>query len=55
MTLTWRKSSFSEVPDGNCVEVALVPTAVAVRDSKNTTGPTLIFPTPGWHRFTASL
>jgi hypothetical protein len=56
MSLTpWRKSSFSEAPDGNCVEIAVAPTAVAVRDSKNTTGPTLAFPTPEWHTFTESL
>ena len=49
---TWRKSSFSSAPDGDCVEVAVVPTAVAVRDSKNTTGPTLAFNTPTWWAFT---
>jgi hypothetical protein len=38
---TWRKSSFSSTPEGNCVEVAYAPTGVAVRDSKNSSGPML--------------
>ena len=54
MPLTWRKSSFSEEPQGNCVEVAFVPTEVAVRDSKNTTGPTLAFEPRAWRSFTGS-
>jgi hypothetical protein len=45
----WRKSSRSG--DTDCVEVALVPQAVAVRDSKNTGGPALIFPRTGWAAF----
>jgi hypothetical protein len=40
-------------PDGNCVEVALAPFAVAVRDSKNTTGPTLTFGPQAWRSLTA--
>ncbi|MFF4396566.1 DUF397 domain-containing protein [Streptomyces sp. NPDC001480] len=40
----WRKSSYSGDQGGNCVEVAeLQEAAVAIRDSKNTTGPTLTF------------
>jgi Domain of unknown function (DUF397) len=45
---TWRKSSFSSEPDGNCVEVAYAPTGVAVRDSKNTGGPMLTIGLTGW-------
>jgi hypothetical protein len=52
--VSWRKSTFSSAPDGDCVEVALAPAAVAVRDSKNTTGPTLTFPITGWHALTTS-
>ncbi len=48
---TWRKSSFSTESDGNCVDVAVALTAVAVRDSKNTTGPILNFDSNGWHVF----
>lgn len=44
----WRKSSFSTEPDDNCVEVALAPLAVAVRDSKNTTGSNLAFGPLAW-------
>jgi hypothetical protein len=46
----WRKSSHTN-SQGNCVEVAFVPDAVAVRDSKNTGGPALIFPRTGWAAF----
>jgi hypothetical protein len=49
---TWRKSSYSGEPQGNCVEVALAPTGAAVRDSKNATGPTLAFSAGVWRRFT---
>jgi hypothetical protein len=31
----WRKSSYSGNTGGDCVEVADLPTLVAVRDSKN--------------------
>lgn len=47
---TWRTSSYSG-SNGNCVQVALGP-AVAVRDSKNTTGPTLSFNASAWRAFT---
>ncbi len=48
---TWRKSSFSSGPEGNCVEIAFAAAVVAVRDSKNTTGPTLTFDPSGWKAF----
>lgn len=53
--VAWRKSSFSMEPDGNCVEVALASLAVAVRDSKNTTGPTLTFAPQAWCALTATV
>lgn len=43
----WRKSSRSST-QANCVEVAFTGPAVAVRDSKNTSGPVLAFPEAGW-------
>lgn len=49
----WRKSSRSNA-QANCVEVAVAPAAVAVRDSKNTGGPVLAFPTAGWTTFLRS-
>ncbi|MCX4589836.1 DUF397 domain-containing protein [Streptomyces mirabilis] len=35
----WRKSSYSGDTGGDCVEVADLPQAVAVRDSKQPEGP----------------
>ncbi|MCP2259254.1 protein of unknown function (DUF397) [Streptoalloteichus tenebrarius] len=39
----WRKSSRSGGTGGNCVEVASVADVAAVRDSKNPSGPALVF------------
>lgn len=54
--VSWRKSSYSNGGDGNCVEVAdgfagLVP----VRDSKMPDGPVLVVPAVAWGPFVASL
>ncbi|HEY9473636.1 MAG TPA: DUF397 domain-containing protein [Mycobacteriales bacterium] len=46
----WRKSSYSG-NGANCVEVAFSADAVAVRDSKNSTGPTLVFTPADWTTF----
>ncbi|MEU8582483.1 DUF397 domain-containing protein [Streptomyces abikoensis] len=52
----WRKSSYSNGGDGNCVEVAdNIPGAVPVRDSKSPRGPTLLFPATAWETFIATL
>jgi hypothetical protein len=40
--IEWRKSSQSQA-GGECVELAGLPAAVAVRDSKSPTGPLLRF------------
>jgi Domain of unknown function (DUF397) len=51
----WRKSSYSGGNGGNCVEVAMLAGAVAVRDSKNPAGPALVL-TPGqWRDLTARI
>jgi len=51
----WKKSSRSNGNGGNnCVEVAFLDTAVAVRDSKNPTGPALIFNPSLWSEFVDS-
>jgi hypothetical protein len=54
--VAWRKSSRSDSSaSGSCVEIAFVPEVVAVRDSKNTSGPILTFPTVTWDAFRADL
>ncbi|MET7817593.1 DUF397 domain-containing protein [Micromonospora zamorensis] len=48
----WRKSTRSGDNGGNCVEVATNLTeVVAVRDSKDSTGPLLTFTTQAWTDF----
>lgn len=47
----WRKSTRSGPNCDNCVEVAFVGGAVAVRDSKNQSGPSLIFTPAEWDAF----
>jgi Domain of unknown function (DUF397) len=54
-TFNWRKSSYSG--QGNtCVEVACkMPDLVAVRDSKDSDGPALMFAPTDWQGFMASI
>jgi hypothetical protein len=48
----WKKSSRSNGNGGNnCVEVANLDAAVAVRDSKDPSGPALIFNSATWTAF----
>lgn len=52
----WRKSSRSGGGAGNnCVEVAPMPEAVAVRDSKDPTGPVLDVESRSWTAFLTGL
>jgi len=51
----WKKSRRSNGNGGNnCVEVAQLDTAVAVRDSKDPSGPALIFSSASWAEFLSS-
>jgi hypothetical protein len=47
----WRKSSKSGPWTDNCVEVAFVDGAIALRDSKDPTGPALVFTSAEWDTF----
>jgi hypothetical protein len=51
----WRKSTYSGDNGGNCVEVAALADGIAVRDSKDRTGPVLTFSPKQWDAFTAGL
>jgi hypothetical protein len=46
----WRKSTRSG-GQGNCVEVATTPTEIGVRDSKDRSGPVLVFTRSEWRAF----
>jgi Domain of unknown function (DUF397) len=49
----WRKSNRSGPSSDNCVEVAFVDGAIAVRDSKHPDGPVLLFTQAEWDAFVA--
>ncbi|MGY5057619.1 DUF397 domain-containing protein [Streptomyces sp. 900105755] len=53
--LTWFKSSYSSSEGDSCVEAAVSPATVHIRDSKNTAtpsrGPHLTFPPATWTAF----
>ena len=59
--VTWRKSSYSNGSGGSCVEVAVltgVPGTVdeiAVRDSKDPSGPALTFTARQWREFATTI
>ncbi|MCY1141989.1 DUF397 domain-containing protein [Actinoplanes sp. Pm04-4] len=51
----WRKGSRSNGNGGNnCVEVAFLESGVAVRDSKDRSGPALTFTAAEWSAFVGS-
>ena len=48
----WHKSTFSNGSGGNCVEIARnLASIVAVRDSKDPSGPKLAFTKQAWSAF----
>ncbi|WP_329533522.1 DUF397 domain-containing protein [Streptomyces sp. NBC_01450] len=55
-TAAWRKSSYSEGGDNNCVEVADgYPGLVPVRDSKAPQGPALVLSAGAWAPFVGAV
>lgn len=53
--LIWRKASRSNSNGGDCVEVAVAPDRVLVRDSKDPDGPRLSVTATEWRSFLADL
>jgi hypothetical protein len=49
--LTWFKSSYSSGEGGECLEVAVTPHTVHLRDSKHPTGPHLTLSPTAWSAF----
>ncbi|AZP19614.1 DUF397 domain-containing protein [Streptomyces aquilus] len=49
--LTWFKSSYSGGEGGECLEVAVSPGTVHLRDSKHPTGPRLTLSPTTWSAF----
>ncbi|MCI3278843.1 DUF397 domain-containing protein [Streptomyces cylindrosporus] len=49
--LTWFKSSYSDGEGGECLEVAVTPTTIHLRDSKQPTGPALGVSPLAWSAF----
>jgi hypothetical protein len=47
----WQKSSRSGPYSDNCVEIAFVDGAIAMRDSKHPDGPVLLFTPAEWDAF----
>ncbi|QUH01395.1 DUF397 domain-containing protein [Saccharopolyspora erythraea] len=51
----WRKSSRSGGNGGQCVEVAVTPTTVGVRDTKDRAGGTLVLSARCWAGFVSGV
>lgn len=47
----WRRASKCDNSSGNCVEVAMIGNATAVRDSKDADGPVLVYTRSEWATF----
>lgn len=53
--LEWRKSSYSEMSDNDCVEIRFDGPAVLIRDSKDPAGPVLRVSAEAWSTFIDAL
>jgi hypothetical protein len=51
--LAWFKSSYSGTEGDNCIEVALTPATIHIRDSKDRTRPHLTLGPAAWSAFVA--
>jgi hypothetical protein len=51
----WFKSSYSGYQGGNCVEGLHLSSGIAIRDSKDKTGPTLQFTAHAWQALVADI
>jgi hypothetical protein len=51
----WRKSSYSQPTQSDCVEIADVARSIAIRDSKDPDGPMLLFGRGEWQSFAARI
>lgn len=53
--LAWFKSSYSSSGSGDCVEVALTPATIHIRDSKNTQAPHITLSPTAWADFVTAV
>jgi hypothetical protein len=53
--IAWKKSSRSDSQGAQCVEVAITPDVVGVRDSKDREGAVLAFAATDWASFVEGL
>ncbi|QYX78006.1 DUF397 domain-containing protein [Streptomyces akebiae] len=51
VALEWRKSTYSSPQGDDCIEVATTPTAIHIRDSKDTTRPHFDLGPSAWAAF----
>ncbi|GAA2126355.1 DUF397 domain-containing protein [Actinomadura napierensis] len=55
LVIVWRKSSYSQPAGDDCVEVAGLGAACAVRDSKDADGPVLALTPHAWSAFVRTI
>jgi hypothetical protein len=54
-SIPWRRSSYSNGMGGECLEMAVLAGAIAVRDSKVTSGPQLTLSSATWKNFIGTI